>query len=254
MFCDAETVEPAAMRRAVALAAVLALQVMALATPITGKRTTGCYRYPNCNCLCSEVGTPGPHSLPAARFPAGLQQRPFDVELTLAAADQAIRVATEQQLLAALGSGDLGWGDSRAVQLTADIQLSATLLISRPVRVQGRCLDSGSNSIGGGSRRCVLSGGGGDGASLPLLHVTGPAAIVELAHLELSGGVGSGSLAGALTASNHSMVELVGVKLSGNAAASGGAVRVDSHARLGMTGCQLEGNTAEVGAGGFILT
>jgi hypothetical protein len=182
-----------------------------------------------------------------------LQQQPLDLELTLAAADQAIPVATEQQLLAALGSGDLGWRDRRVVQLTADIQLEATLEITGPVRLQGKCSggstsDESSNS-GSVPRRCVLSGGG----ALPLLRVTGPAAVVELTHLELTGGVGAGSLAGGLTASNHSMVDLLGVRLSGNAAASGGAVRVDSHARLGMAGCQLEDNTAEVGVRGLDL-
>lgn len=170
-------------------------------------------------------------------LPAGLQPQPSNLELHLAAPGQAIDVATEQQLRAALVSADLGWRDRRAVQLTADIQLSAPLLINGPARLQGSCGSSRS--------RCRLQGSGA-ARPLPLLLISGPAAIVELANLELSGGVGSASLAGGLTASNHSMVDLVGVRLTGNSAASGGGARVDSHARLGMTGCEVDGNMAQV--------
>ena len=168
--------------------------------------------------------------------PAGLLYPPADVHFLPAPAGQAIEVATERQLRAALGTADLGWRDRRAVQLTADIQLSATLVISSPVRLQGNC----ANAANG---RCTLRGTA-DG--VPLVHVAGPAAVVELANLELVGGVGTGSLAGGLTASNHSMVDLVAVRLAGNAAASGGAARVDTHARLALTGCELVDNAAQV--------
>ena len=179
--------------------------------------------------------------------PAGLQQPAADLEFRPAPADQAIAVASERELRAALAGGDLGWRDRRVVQLTADIQLSAPLAITTPVRLQGNCA-----AAAGGSRCCVLAGGGDAARPLPLLHVSGPAALVELACLELMGGVGEGSLAGALTASNHSMVELVGVRLTGNAADSGGAARVDSHATLTLTGCEVVGNTAQVGPRFFL--
>ncbi|EFN53548.1 hypothetical protein CHLNCDRAFT_53713 [Chlorella variabilis] len=177
--------------------------------------------------------------------PTGLQQPAADLEFRPAPADQAIVVASERELRAALAGGDLGWRDRRVVQLTADIQLSAPLAITTPVRLQGNCA-----AAAGGSRCCVLAGGGDAARPLPLLHVSGPAALVELACLELMGGVGEGSLAGALTASNHSMVELVGVRLTGNAADSGGAARVDSHATLTLTGCEVVGNTAQQAGGG----
>lgn len=148
-------------------------------------------------------------------------------------------MASEQALRAALSAADLGWSDRRVVQLTADISLSATVVISGPVRLQGNC-------AGAEGSRCALRGGGDDAHPVPLLHVTGPAAVVELANLELVGGVGAGSLAGALTASNHSLVDAVGVRLAGNTAASGGAARIDSHARLALTACELMDNSAQV--------
>lgn len=161
-------------------------------------------------------------------------------------------VGSEAELLAALAAAGQGWGDSRVVQLTSDIQLSATLVISGPLRLQGACGSSQGSKAG--AQRCILRGAGGTGSSsddagaggVPLIHITGPAAVVEIANLELTGGVGAGSLAGGLTASNHSLVDLVGVRLAGNSAASGGALRADSHAHLALTGCQVQGNTAEV--------
>ncbi|KAL4424301.1 hypothetical protein ABPG75_001602 [Micractinium tetrahymenae] len=173
---------------------------------------------------------------------AGLQQLPSSMEFYPAPRDQALAVASEAELRAALAAAGLGFAERRPVQLTADIQLSATLVISAPVRLQGAC---------DRRQRCTLAAAPG-GGGVPLLHVTGPAAVVELANLELTGGVGGGSLAGGLTASNHSMVDLVNVRLAGNAAASGGALRADSHARLGLAGCEVEGNTAQQ-AGGAIF-
>lgn len=147
-------------------------------------------------------------------------------------------MASEAELRAALAAAGLGYAERHAVQLTADIELSSTLVITAPVRLQGACgVDR--------RQRCVLVAA--PGAAVPLLHITGPAAVVELANLELTGGVGARSLAGGLTASNHSMADLVNVRLTGNAAASGGALRADSHAQLGLAGCEVEGNTAEVG-------
>jgi hypothetical protein len=156
-------------------------------------------------------------------------------------------VASEQALRAALAAGGLGWRDHRALHLTADIQLSAPLAIGSPLRLTGACADAA-----GARRRCVLHGVGSDGgAPLPLLHISGPAALVELSGLELVGGVGKGSLAGALTASNHSWVQLVDVRLAGNTAAAGGAVRVDSHARLSLARCVVEDNVAQQAGGGL---
>ena len=219
------------MRRA----AVAAAQLLLCAALVAGE--------------CSELRPPTtlvplqrlPRSSPCrpARAHAGLQPLPADVRFRLAAPEQAIAVGSEQALRAALASADLGWRDRRVVQLTADIALSATLVISGPVRLQGNC-------AGAEGARCVLRGALPVDASLPLLHVTGPAALVELANLELAGGVGAGSLAGGLTVSNHSLVEAVGVRLAGNTAASGGAARVDSHARLVLTACELADNAAEV--------
>lgn len=170
---------------------------------------------------------------------AGLQQRTSGLDFYPAPQDQTLAVASEAELRAALAAAGLGFAERRPVQLTADIQLSSTLVISAPVRLQGAC---GTDR----RQRCVLSTAHGSG--VPLLHVTGPAAVMELANVELTGGMGAGSLAGGLTASNHSMVDLVNVRLAGNAAASGGALRADSHARLGLAGCEVEGNTAQVGA------
>lgn len=174
---------------------------------------------------------------PAGR--AGVQQHPSSLEFYPAPQDQALAVASEAELQAALAAAGLGFAERRPVQLTADIHLSATLEIRAPVRLQGAC---GSDR----RKRCVLAAA--HGRSMPLLHVTGPAAVVELANLELTGGMGAGSLAGGLTASNHSMVDLVNVRLAGNSAASGGALRADSHARLGLAGCEVVRNAAQVGA------
>lgn len=174
----------------------------------------------------------------AALPPAGLQQ-PAHVRFRPATPDQAIGVASEQQLRTALGRADLGWRDRRAVQLTADIQLSNTLVIQAPIRLQGHC----PGAQGG---RCTLRGAGSGAGGAPLVHIVGPGAVVKLANLELVGGVGSGSLAGGITASNHSIVDLVAVRLAGHTGASGGAARIDSHARLALTGCEVVNNMAQV--------
>jgi hypothetical protein len=162
------------------------------------------------------------------------------VEFRPAPADQVIQVADERALRAALSSGGLGWSDQRIVQLTADIQLTAPLLISAPLRIQGNC--------GAAGGRCTLRGSGdaATASAMPLLHVSGPSALVELANLELTGGVGEGSLAGALTASNHSVVQLLGVQVAGNRAAAGGGLRADTHATLALLGCEVIDNMAQV--------
>ncbi|KAI3424151.1 hypothetical protein D9Q98_009511 [Chlorella vulgaris] len=177
---------------------------------------------------------------------AGLQQPAVDLELS-AAAGETITVANEQQLRAALAVGDLGWRDRRALHLNADIHLTTLLTISAPVRLHGACTDAA-----GSARPCVLSGTASSaGAGTPLLHISGPAALAQLSNLELVGGVGAGSLAGALTASNHSIAELVGVRLAGNTAAAGGGARVDTHAQLSLTRCFVEDNSAQQGGGGI---
>ncbi|KAL4442679.1 hypothetical protein ABPG77_006673 [Micractinium sp. CCAP 211/92] len=180
---------------------------------------------------------------PAPAAGTGLQQQPSNLEFHPAPQDQALAVTSEAELQAALAAAGLGFAERRPVQLTANIHLSATLEISAPVRLQGAC---GSDR----RKRCVLAAA--HGRSVPLLHVTGPAAVVELANLELTGGMGAGSLAGGLTASNHSMVDLVNVRLASNSAASGGALRADSHARLGLAGCEVVRNAAQQ-AGGAIF-
>lgn len=176
---------------------------------------------------------------------AGLQQAPDELDFRVSGPEHAIAAGSEEQLRAALAAADLGWRDRRVVQLTAHIELSSTLVITAPVRLQGNC----AGAQGG---RCTLlasaADAGGAPQPLPLVHVTGPAAVVELANLELAGGRGSASLAGGITASNHSLVDLVAVRLAGNGGAAGGGARVDSHARLSLTGCEVAGNTAQVGA------
>ena len=152
-------------------------------------------------------------------------------------------ISSEAQLRAALAAG---WaGDARTLQLTADIELSSTLVISGPVRMQGNCQSSEHSRCA--LRRSAAAAAAGAPQPLPLVHATGPAAVVELANLELAGGQGAGDLAGGITASNHSLVDLVAVRLAGNAGAAGGAARVDSHARLALTGCEVVGNSAQVG-------
>ena len=194
--------------------------------------------------LTPPLASPLQPQRPAPPPPAGLQHASDELGFMVAGPEHAIAAGSEEQLLAALAAADLGWRDRRVVQLTADIELRSTLVITSPVRLQGNC----PNAPGG---RCTLRGSAAatDAAPqpLPLVHISGPAAVVELANMELTGGRGSGSLAGGLTASNHSLVDLVAVRLAGNVGTSGGAVRIDSHARLTLTGCEVAGNTAQVG-------
>lgn len=172
-----------------------------------------------------------------------MQQASDELAFRVEGPQHAIAVGSEEQLRAALAAADLGWRDRRVVQLTADIQLSSTLVITRPVQLQGNCPSAQGS-------RCTLRGSAADTAlqPLPLVHVTGPAAVVELANLELVGGHGSASLAGGLTASNHSLVDLVAVRLADNVGTAGAGARVDSHARLALTRCEVAGNNAQVRA------
>ncbi|PSC74203.1 root cap family [Micractinium conductrix] len=179
---------------------------------------------------------------------AGLQQRSSDLDFWPVPADQALRVGSEAELQAALAAPSRGW-DGAVVQLSADIELTSTLLISGPLRLQGSC----GRGEEGRARRCVLrrvpAAAAATASPLPLLHISGPSAVVEIANLELLDGVGAGSLAGCLTASNHSLVDLVGVRLAGCRGASGGALRADSHARLGLAGCDVVDNVAQQAGG-----
>ena len=52
-----------------------------------------------------------------------------DLEFRPAAPEDAIAVATEAELRAALAAAALDWGDARVLQLTADIELTSTLVI-----------------------------------------------------------------------------------------------------------------------------
>ena len=78
-----------------------------------------------------------------------------DLDFRPAPPEDAIAVATEAELRAALAGAALDWGDARVLQLTADIELTATLVISSPVRLQGNCV---GGDAGPGGRRCVLRG------------------------------------------------------------------------------------------------
>ena len=85
-----------------------------------------------------------------------------DLDFRPAPPEDAIAVATEAELRAALAGAALDWGDARVLQLTADIELTATLVISSPVRLQGNCV---GGDAGPGGRRCVLRGGAATGAA-----------------------------------------------------------------------------------------
>ena len=166
-------------------------------------------------------------------------ERPSEPVLT----EAAVLVENEQQLYAALGIRGLGWSDRRPIQLVADIQLSTTLVLGSPVRLQGAC-------PGHPHGRCVISAA----RPVPLVLATGPTAVVELTNLVMRGGTGAAALAGGLTASNHASVDLLRVDLEGNRGpAAGGALRVDSGAQAFLLHCSLTGNAAAGAGGGAYL-
>lgn len=168
----------------------------------------------------------------------------------------AIDVADEAALRAALAAAELGWLDRRVVRLTASIALRETLVLSEPAIIQGHCPDEADG-------RCVLSTAAADGSDFstaaadghPLLHATGPAAVVQLEGLRLSGGTGSadGKLAGGLTASNHSAVDLVRVLVSGCSGQWGGGLRADTHARISLVRSEVRGCSAVQAGGGMYM-
>lgn len=167
-----------------------------------------------------------------------MRQQPY----TLAAEWRRIEVTNERQLRAALNNPSLGWADRRVVQLTADILLAATITISSPVRIEGNC-------AAGPGGRCTLRA-----ARLqPLLHITGPTALVQLGNLELVGGRGVQGMAGAVTASNQSEVDLTACLLSTNSAPAGGAVLITANAHLNLVDSEVSGNTGGECGGGVML-
>lgn len=225
-----------------------ALLLAAAALAVCSLTVAGAWDARLCSWKQPPSTAPPPCPPPALVAPcAGLQQRSSDLDFWPVPADQALRVGSEAELQAALAAPSRGW-DGAVVQLSADIELTSTLLISGPLRLQGSC----GRGEEGRARRCVLrrapAAAAATASPLPLLHISGPSAVVEIANLELLDGVGAGSLAGCLTASNHSLVDLVGVRLAGCRGASGGALRADSHARLGLAGCDVVDNVAQVGA------
>lgn len=156
----------------------------------------------------------------------------------------AVEAGSEAELRAALSSG---W--AAVVQLTADIQLSAPLVVTRPARIQGRC-----DATGGGSGRCTLRtappgawpAAAAAAAAAPLLLAAGPAAVVGLEDLSITGGRG-----GAVAAANHSFLTLERVELLGNAGVEGGGASGLGHARLNLVDCVVQNNTASVAGGGL---
>jgi hypothetical protein len=160
----------------------------------------------------------------------------------LADETNTIKVGDERELRAALNNPALGWRDQRVVQLTADLLVAATLTISSPVRIEGNC----ASGPGG---RCTLR------AALPqpLLHITGPTALVQLGNLQLSGGRGGRGMGGALTVSNHSQVDLLSCVLSDNSAPAGGALVVAATAHVNLVGSEVRGNAARGCGGGAMV-
>ena len=162
----------------------------------------------------------------------------------------ALEVADEAQLRVVLASSELGWSDRRVVRLVANILLTTTLVIGSPVHIQGSC----PSEPGG---RCLLTAApapadadSGSGDLLPLLHITGPAAVVEMDSLHLQGGRGTADMAGGLTASNHSRVDLISVHISGCSAPWGAGLRADSHANVNLVRSSIADNGAQQAGGG----
>lgn len=147
---------------------------------------------------------------------------------------------TERQLRAALKNPSLGWSDRRVVQLTGDLLLSATITISSPVRIEGYCTSNDDD-------RCTIRAAN----SQPLFHITGPAALVRLGNLQLVEGRGLAGMGGAVTASNHSQVEITSCELTMNTAASGGAILISDHSHVNLISSDVTGNSA-VGCGGGV--
>lgn len=175
---------------------------------------------------------------------AGLQQKEFGV-LSSDGDAFTISVGSEARLREVLSHAALGWQDRRVVELVADMKLGSTLVIESPVRIRGRCRERPGEL-------CTISAAAG--VATPLLHYRGPAAVAQLENVRVMGGSGTRTLAGGITASNHSAVDLVSVEVAHNrGAASGGGLRVDSNARLNLVGSMVGRNVAaRCGGGAYV--
>lgn len=143
-------------------------------------------------------------------------------------------------MLEALKRPDLGWSDRRPIQLTKDIVLTKTLVISSPIHIIGDCSSNYES-------RCIIT----SRAEVPLLHISGPAAFVRLHSLDLAGGTGNFTLAGALTASDSAIVELDHCSISRNTVSG---LRVNPTAFVTARSLSVGGNSASNCGGGIILS
>lgn len=152
-------------------------------------------------------------------------------------------VSNEAELRSSISRAVSSASGHLQVQLSGDIQLTQSLVLTAPVHIHGRC--------GTSEGPCTISAAAPPPAqpereAWPLLVVSGPAAHVQLQDLKLTGARG-----GALLAANQSWVDLRGVELAGNFASEGGGLAAQTQARVTLVGCSLHNNTA-TGAGGGI--
>jgi len=134
----------------------------------------------------------------------------------------------------------LGWSDRRPIQLTKDIVLTYTLAISSPIQIIGDCSSNDES-------RCTIT----SRAEVPLLHVSGPAAFVRLHSLDLAGGTGNFTLAGALTVSDSAIVELDHCSISRNTESG---LKVNPTAFISARSLSVGGNSASNCGGGIIVS
>ena len=112
--------------------------------------------------------------------------------------------------------------------------LSATVTISGPVRIEGNCNDAATG-------RCIIRAA----RPTPLVHVSGPSALVQFGNLEFVGGQSNSDMGGAITASNQSQIEMASCILTTNSAAGGGgALLISDNSHVTLVNSEISGNVA----------
>ena len=166
--------------------------------------------------------------------------RPVVVDSKSSIHSDSITVDDENQLLEAIKLPSLGWTDRRPVLITSDIYLTKTLVIASPLRIQGACKDRAGGY-------CVIT----TKKSIPLVHITGASALVQIEQIELLEGTGTDTLAGGLTVSESAILDVFQCAVSRN---RGRGIFVDASSSVNVLSSSIGGNSAVDCGGGIQIS